>query len=165
MGGNMLRKHVKVEPELFYWLCDSMGVLVWQDMPSGDCDQAGQPEQNGHGGVTACPCASAGRPRAGQPAAPRAQAGAAGRGRPRQAHRRAGARRDGARGHGRRLALLRRRPAAQRAPHHADRCPGAARGARRRDLDPEFLSTPEGRAAPSRSPFPRGPKVHPGHAA
>jgi hypothetical protein len=41
MGGNMLRKHVKVEPELFYWLCDSMGVLVWQDMPSGNCDQAG----------------------------------------------------------------------------------------------------------------------------
>ncbi|MCY3001132.1 MAG: hypothetical protein NTV21_04945 [Planctomycetota bacterium] len=41
MGGNMLRKHVKVEPELFYWLCDSLGVLVWQDMPSGNCEQAG----------------------------------------------------------------------------------------------------------------------------
>ncbi|MFO0872978.1 MAG: glycoside hydrolase family 2 TIM barrel-domain containing protein [Phycisphaerales bacterium] len=36
MGGNMLRKHVKVEPELFYELCDRLGVLVWQDMPSGD---------------------------------------------------------------------------------------------------------------------------------
>lgn len=36
MGGNMLRKHVKVEPERFYWMCDKMGILVWQDMPSGD---------------------------------------------------------------------------------------------------------------------------------
>jgi hypothetical protein len=34
MGGNMLRKHVKVEPERFYSWCDRMGVLVWQDMPS-----------------------------------------------------------------------------------------------------------------------------------
>jgi hypothetical protein len=34
MGGNMLRKHVKVEPERFYTWCDRMGVLVWQDMPS-----------------------------------------------------------------------------------------------------------------------------------
>src|SRR5262249_49954514 len=36
MGGNMLRKHVKVEPERFYHHCDQLGVLVWQDMPSGD---------------------------------------------------------------------------------------------------------------------------------
>jgi hypothetical protein len=34
MGGNMLRKHVKVEPERFYYLCDTLGVMVWQDMPS-----------------------------------------------------------------------------------------------------------------------------------
>lgn len=34
MGGNMLRKHVKVEPELFYNWCDRLGVLVWQDIPS-----------------------------------------------------------------------------------------------------------------------------------
>ncbi len=34
MGGNMLRKHVKVEPERFYYWCDRLGVLVWQDMPS-----------------------------------------------------------------------------------------------------------------------------------
>lgn len=36
MGCNMLRKHVKVEPERFYTWCDKMGILVWQDMPSGD---------------------------------------------------------------------------------------------------------------------------------
>lgn len=34
MGGNMLRKHVKVEPERLYYWCDKLGVLVWQDMPS-----------------------------------------------------------------------------------------------------------------------------------
>ncbi len=34
MGGNMLRKHVKVEPERFYTWCDKIGILVWQDMPS-----------------------------------------------------------------------------------------------------------------------------------
>ncbi len=34
MGGNMLRKHVKVEPQRFYYWCDRLGVLVWQDMPS-----------------------------------------------------------------------------------------------------------------------------------
>jgi beta-galactosidase/beta-glucuronidase len=36
MGFNMIRKHVKVEPARWYYYCDSMGVLVWQDMPSGD---------------------------------------------------------------------------------------------------------------------------------
>lgn len=34
-GFNMLRKHVKVESARFYYHCDRMGVLVWQDMPSG----------------------------------------------------------------------------------------------------------------------------------
>lgn len=36
MGFNMIRKHVKVEPARWYYLCDSIGILVWQDMPSGD---------------------------------------------------------------------------------------------------------------------------------
>ena len=36
LGFNMLRKHVKVEPARFYYWCDKLGVLVWQDMPSGD---------------------------------------------------------------------------------------------------------------------------------
>jgi len=36
MGFNMLRKHVKVENRRFYNWCDKMGILVWQDMPSGD---------------------------------------------------------------------------------------------------------------------------------
>jgi hypothetical protein len=36
LGFNMARKHVKVEPALWYAACDRMGLLVWQDMPSGD---------------------------------------------------------------------------------------------------------------------------------
>jgi beta-galactosidase/beta-glucuronidase len=36
MGFNMIRKHVKVEPARWYYHCDRTGMLVWQDMPSGD---------------------------------------------------------------------------------------------------------------------------------
>ncbi|HNT92272.1 MAG TPA: glycoside hydrolase family 2 TIM barrel-domain containing protein [Bacteroidales bacterium] len=36
MGFNMLRKHVKVENRRFYYHTDRLGLLVWQDMPSGD---------------------------------------------------------------------------------------------------------------------------------
>ncbi len=35
MGFNMLRKHIKVEPARLYYDCDRLGLLVWQDMPSG----------------------------------------------------------------------------------------------------------------------------------
>ncbi|MFX0075911.1 MAG: glycoside hydrolase family 2 protein [Candidatus Hermodarchaeota archaeon] len=34
-GFNLIRKHVKVEPARWYYHCDKIGVLVWQDMPSG----------------------------------------------------------------------------------------------------------------------------------
>jgi beta-galactosidase/beta-glucuronidase len=36
MGFNMIRKHIKVEPARYYNYCDKVGMLVWQDMPSGD---------------------------------------------------------------------------------------------------------------------------------
>ena len=36
LGFNMARKHVKVEPARWYYWCDKLGLLVWQDMPSGD---------------------------------------------------------------------------------------------------------------------------------
>ena len=32
LGFNTLRKHIKVEPEEFYYLCDRLGMIVWQDM-------------------------------------------------------------------------------------------------------------------------------------
>jgi len=35
-GFNMIRKHVKVEPDRWYYWADKLGMLVWQDMPSGD---------------------------------------------------------------------------------------------------------------------------------
>jgi galactose mutarotase-like enzyme len=38
LGFNLIRKHVKVEPERWYYWCDRLGLLVWQDMPSGGND-------------------------------------------------------------------------------------------------------------------------------
>ncbi len=35
LGFNMLRKHIKIEPLRWYYHCDRLGMLVWQDMPSG----------------------------------------------------------------------------------------------------------------------------------
>lgn len=45
LGFNFLRKHIKVEPDLFYWATDKLGIMVMQDMPSmeavpNDADQA-----------------------------------------------------------------------------------------------------------------------------
>ena len=34
-GYNMVRKHIKVEPARWYTHCDRLGLIVWQDMPSG----------------------------------------------------------------------------------------------------------------------------------
>ena len=36
LGFNLIRKHVKVEPDRWYYHCDRLGMLVWQDMPSAD---------------------------------------------------------------------------------------------------------------------------------
>jgi len=43
LGMNMLRKHIKVEPARYYYHCDKLGLLVWQDMPSG-----GMPSRQQH---------------------------------------------------------------------------------------------------------------------
>ena len=45
MGFNLLRKHVKVEPERWYFWCDQLGMLVWQDMPNGENRTPGGREQ------------------------------------------------------------------------------------------------------------------------
>ncbi len=37
-GFNMIRKHIKVEPATWYTWCDRNGIIVWQDMPSGDAE-------------------------------------------------------------------------------------------------------------------------------
>lgn len=34
MGFNVARKHVKVEPARWYYHCDQLGLMVWQDLPS-----------------------------------------------------------------------------------------------------------------------------------
>jgi hypothetical protein len=35
IGCNMIRKHIKVEPLRWYYHCDRLGLIVWQDMPNG----------------------------------------------------------------------------------------------------------------------------------
>ena len=39
IGCNMLRKHIKVEPARYYYACDKLGLLVWQDFPSGESNR------------------------------------------------------------------------------------------------------------------------------
>ena len=50
MGFNMARKHVKVEPDRWYYWADKLGLLVWQDMPSGDRPWKGEPPPTGRRG-------------------------------------------------------------------------------------------------------------------
>lgn len=45
LGFNMIRKHVKVESDRWYYHCDRLGMLVWQDMPSGDLGNEWEPEK------------------------------------------------------------------------------------------------------------------------
>ncbi len=35
LGFNLLRKHIKIEPERWYYHCDRLGMVVWQDMVNG----------------------------------------------------------------------------------------------------------------------------------
>ena len=41
MGFNMVRKHIKVEPQRWYYWADKLGLMVWQDMPSPNSYPAG----------------------------------------------------------------------------------------------------------------------------
>ncbi len=45
-GMNMARKHVKYEPARWYHWCDKLGLLVWQDMPSGDAGRSAESKAN-----------------------------------------------------------------------------------------------------------------------
>lgn len=45
LGFNMIRKHIKVEPARWYTHCDQLGIIVWQDMPSGDRNPEWQKKQ------------------------------------------------------------------------------------------------------------------------
>ncbi|HEV2831058.1 MAG TPA: glycoside hydrolase family 2 TIM barrel-domain containing protein [Hanamia sp.] len=49
MGFNMIRKHIKVEPARWYYYCDSIGIMVWQDMPSGDLGNHWEPRPGVYG--------------------------------------------------------------------------------------------------------------------
>ena len=45
-GYNMIRKHIKVEPARWYYWCDRLGILVWQDMPCITDSRPGRWEQH-----------------------------------------------------------------------------------------------------------------------
>ncbi len=46
LGFNRARKHVKVEPARWYYWCDKLGLLVWQDMVSGDAATNDESKKN-----------------------------------------------------------------------------------------------------------------------
>lgn len=46
LGMNMARKHTKYECDRWYYHCDKLGLLVWQDMPSGDSDRTPESRAN-----------------------------------------------------------------------------------------------------------------------
>ncbi len=45
-GMNMARKHVKYESARWYYWCDRLGLLVWQDMPSGEAQRSAESKAN-----------------------------------------------------------------------------------------------------------------------
>ena len=47
LGFNMVRKHLKVEPARWYYWCDKLGLLVWQDMPCADGGKAAGMDHDG----------------------------------------------------------------------------------------------------------------------
>ncbi|MGH3625636.1 MAG: glycoside hydrolase family 2 protein, partial [Sciscionella sp.] len=46
LGFNMIRKHMKVEPDRWYYWADKLGLMVWQDMPSLPIDLSSPPGSN-----------------------------------------------------------------------------------------------------------------------
>jgi Glycosyl hydrolases family 2, TIM barrel domain/Glycosyl hydrolases family 2, sugar binding domain/Glycosyl hydrolases family 2 len=47
LGMNMARKHVKVEPQRWYYWADRLGLLVWQDMPGSGVGRDNRPDHDG----------------------------------------------------------------------------------------------------------------------
>ena len=50
LGFNTIRKHIKIEPYRYYYQCDKMGMLLWQDMPAGDIHDSHWDSRNMDGG-------------------------------------------------------------------------------------------------------------------